>query len=40
MMDPRTQLGAVLGANITMADKERILYDNAMNFFQLTEHGK
>lgn len=40
MMDLRTQLGAVLGANISMADKERILYDNAMNFFQLTEHDK
>lgn len=35
MMDPRTMLGAVLGADISMASKERILYDNAAELFNL-----
>ncbi len=37
MMDQRTQLGAVLGADIPLASKERILCDNAAELFNFEE---
>ena len=35
MMDQRTMLGVVLGADISLEDKERILFKNANDFFGL-----
>ncbi|HBP39118.1 MAG TPA: hypothetical protein DD640_10350 [Clostridiales bacterium] len=35
MMDPRTMLGAVLGADLPLADKEKILCQNARKLFKI-----
>jgi predicted TIM-barrel fold metal-dependent hydrolase len=35
LMDAGYQLGRVLGASISSADKERILYRNAIGLFQM-----
>ncbi|MBQ2756192.1 MAG: amidohydrolase family protein, partial [Oscillospiraceae bacterium] len=37
MMDPRTMIGAVLGANVPVRTKERIFWDNAAEVFGLSE---
>ena len=37
MMDPRTMIGAVLGANVPVRTKERIFWDNAAEVFGLQE---
>ncbi|MBQ2756194.1 MAG: amidohydrolase family protein [Oscillospiraceae bacterium] len=37
MMDPRTTIGTVLGADIPMETKERIFWDNAAEVFGLSE---